>query len=67
MNIASVQKDEQRPVNCEKGDCLVAQDRCEKKESNVRLVDLYDKEMKTLMDKHLEAFRKLSHLVDKLW
>ena len=66
VNIASVQKAMNSPVNYKKGDCLVAQDRCEKKEPNVGTVNFYDKEMKIPVDMYPEAFRKVTLRVDKL-
>ena len=55
-----------REVNYRKGDCPVAEDRCEKRELNVGSINWYDKEMKIIVDMYLEAFGKVTEQVDKL-
>jgi len=55
-----------REVNYRKGECPVAEERCEKTELNTGSINWYSKEMKNLVDMYLDAFRKVTCQIDKL-
>lgn len=55
-----------REVNYRKGDCPIAEERCDKRELNVGSINWYNKEMRAIVDMYLEAFRKVTAQVDKL-
>jgi len=55
-----------REVNYKRGDCPVAEERCEKREIIVGSINWYGKEMRDLVDMYLEAFRKVTEQADKI-
>ena len=55
-----------REVNYRKGDCPVAEERCEKRELNIGSINWYSKERRAIVDMYLEAFRKVHAQINKI-